>query len=1749
MAAPGKKKGKKEKKQKELTDPKDIEIRIDHLKYLDQPIKDLRKLFRTYKNYYNKDEKKALATLKEIEEGLKKGMDGWKNLRHSLVFDLLRLSIDEIEEFDVDTTEFRKHLEGISIEGDLEKKDLKSLEDLRSEMEPLFEKHPETLSPEAFVALEKALDSYEDAVKTGKELSKTKKYFKKILNLMKKGDLKNILVFSNLLHTTVQSELGEDLAKDRFKSIKKEISSLMDTMEEYRKYGIEQETIVNELKRLEKGLDPSKFNEAKSTLNRITKNMARTEKEFFRRKANVSLLNVQDLIDEYGSLIDLKKQESRMENLKEELTTISPRKFLDESQSVLDEVKGILYDNFEGQVRQRLEVMDHDLDRAEHQSKGDKERIIDLREHVTKALDDRNITEAMEYLSLAESLFGQADGEMALERARTRYMDLLGSVENLLAENMEMDEVKNELETIENLFLGDDLRLEPIVQEVEKAEGMIKEKVVELRRDEFAKNKDEMLSMIDQIDLGDERREGLIREIQELEETLSELEEPEFREKMTSIRQSLDNEMSNYFKDSYEQWVTNIQHSMEKLDLDDEIRSTIEQRIDDAGRSYRERDYLDSGNILRDVSQHLKEVETNREIEEAESLINSAEFLFEEANRSGVDVSEQSKMLVEAKSLLESGDISASKEMASLVESSVKERWMESKKEHLREDLNGLKEFFVESTGLGLDIEDASSFLDEAESLFEKGKYDEVNEKVFEARDLIDNKRNEYFSSGTMDTISDLKREIDQLNDLGINTVEAETLLIEAERLFMEEEYEKSYSMALDIKEHLNFSKGAYLTEDVPRRMEELASRVGKLEGMGLDTELARSYLDEASQTQSHGDLVKTLNNLEKADEIAGEIYRSHITLTIPETLVEVKGQLDNALSEGLELDDIGQLLMEAEELFNNENYDQALETIEKVQTDIETRKEDFYKNKYVENMDLVERMMGDARGMDNEIDLSKDNVNMAKDAFERGDFQASYKLMEKVMKFMEHSMEEKEFSKRREVVQTYFDEVRTLLSVAEAENIDIEEEKRLFSIAGDLLADGDFDQAEHVLEGIKIGLQEKRVQMKKRLIESSIQTTEILLENMRDMGIDTSYETNLINQLKEALRLGDLDLCDEINRKLQNALHRNQGPYLVQKIQRELSELRGRMVEANSNGIDTTGVQKHLSTATDMFERGDIEGAQEEIHRGNVALEEAYRIHDEKEYQKVLEELQRQLIQLQKMGIPTEDEEGIMETAQAAYGEGRMEEATSYLETALIGAKAKMNSFQATTAEGYIQQIENYLEELKGSGIDISDLIKIYEEGLELHSRGEDDKAVAKFSSILELGEEVRTLREIDQLRDRLDKQENLYDDLREVGMGKVTKLENAVSSAKKLIDGDSLDIEKLSAIIEKIEILMGKKSRPYMEALVKKHIGDARKELKEFEKKEGESAELRKSIREAATLMRNGDLKGADELALGIINTVEKSKLDETESILKEEVASVRQMLTRLKTLGSNVSTAEKLLSRAETTLLEGKVDNAEKLINNVRESVKEIVRRNMRETSLETIEFVDAMIHYILDNFSGVSQKLGPAEEHLDKARNLFRDKKFKAAKTEAEEARSEVEKLDIQNIKQFFYVFRSSQATEMSRNVQIGISELKEKGIDTSKVAMLYQKAQEHFEEDEFDRGRQMITLARIMLAEIDQQSLRDNAFDELNNAHVEILTRKREGANVTPAYRIYNNAKEAFSTREYKKAILLAKKAGYQARKA
>ncbi|NTW11111.1 MAG: hypothetical protein HGA26_07110, partial [Chlorobiaceae bacterium] len=112
---------------------------------------------------------------------------------------------------------------------------------------------------------------------------------------------------------------------------------------------------------------------------------------------------------------------------------------------------------------------------------------------------------------------------------------------------------------------------------------------------------------------------------------------------------------------------------------------------------------------------------------------------------------------------------------------------------------------------------------------------------------------------------------------------------------------------------------------------------------------------------------------------------------------------------------------------------------------------------------------------------------------------------------------------------------------------------------------------------------------------------------------------------------------------------------------------------------------------------------------------------------------LEEKIKTMENSGIPFDDEIMLRDQSRALIKENDIEQATMWLNTALIGANAKITSFQRASAEGWISQIKDYLTSLREMGLVIDDLERIFEEGISLHGSGNDDKAISKFSSILD--------------------------------------------------------------------------------------------------------------------------------------------------------------------------------------------------------------------------------------------------------------------------------------------------------------------------------------------------------------------------------------------------------------------------------
>jgi hypothetical protein len=553
-------------------------------------------------------------------------------------------------------------------------------------------------------------------------------------------------------------------------------------------------------------------------------------------------------------------------------------------------------------------------------------------------------------------------------------------------------------------------------------------------------------------------------------------------------------------------------------------------------------------------------------------------------------------------------------------------------------------------------------------------------------------------------------------------------------------------------------------------------------------------------------------------------------------------------------------------------------------------------------------------------------------------------------------------------------------------------------------------------------------------------------------------------------------------------------------------------------------------------------------IKHGNEVMDAIFSQHNRAETEKQFRELDEKIKTMENSGIPFDDEMMLRDQSRALIKENDIEQATMWLNTALIGANAKITSFQRASAEGWISQIKDYLTSLREMGLVIDDLERIFEEGISLHGSGNDDKAISKFSSILDLGEDKRKSQQESYLMNIYQRLDRWYTDIIPLGMkpsGELTSLHDDIG---RTLEKGGVDVNRTEVELNRMRTLLETEGSKFMSELSKKHIEEAVKGYKALKEKGVTDVDLLEATKEAGRKWKENDHIGADEIAMEVMARIEKLSQEESEENVRSEMASVRQMLTRLKSMGSNVEAVENLYSRAELALKDGKVKAVKKIVDSMRENIKEIVDRNMRESARESIEFTQAMIKYLTDNFSGISVKLQDAVASLEKARTEFKEKNYKGARAQANLARESVEKVDHTNINQFLFVFRSSQASEFAADINQRMADLGKRGIDTKKAQMLLDEAQKYFSSDEFEKGRELIIMARILLSELESHSLKEQATDVINEAHVMILNAAKQGIDTTAANKVYTSAKEAFALKEYKKALLMAKKVAFQLKK-
>jgi hypothetical protein len=840
----------------------------------------------------------------------------------------------------------------------------------------------------------------------------------------------------------------------------------------------------------------------------------------------------------------------------------------------------------------------------------------------------------------------------------------------------------------------------------------------------------------------------------------------------------------------------------------------------------------------------------------------------------------------------------------------------------------------------GMDVAQAKELLDRTEKALDKMNHTEIEQIISEMHSVaksfgitVGSLAGDLFSKAKlidldkMDLIfSEAERKISlemararitamrdlmtSAKELGLNETEFQALLTKAEGAYDSKDFDIIEDYKDAFEEMLEEEKLKHRTEIIMMNIKKVAAIISKYKESGLSVEKPEELLTEAQKELQAHNFNKAEENVNEAEKLTSHLSRRHDT---EEELDSLKDILLEAETAGVDTEEAKELLKQAENEIEANNFKGAMELIERARSMTSSTVQDFIQDKFPKlTLKLPETgMEADAWNkciieIANIGNLIAKNVDMSF----RGNVEV--KGIERIDKLgvgekrrMEIGVKPKEAGELDVDVflayQRAFDDTIYQLDLAKKIIADSAgtysiEDVMLIHNNGILITkvsrklEEDIDQ--DIFSGMLTAVQEfVRDSFRERedvgLKRLDFAENKILLEH----GHFTFLTAIILGGEPKYLPLFMMEVIKEIE----------------QKYGEILDGWRGSFVELE--GIDEI-IQKLLNVTEDKG--AEVEGFESGVVAPTIKLIEAA----EKAGTKI--------------GIPENFIEDLINTMES---EG-FDQAWTYLESIEKDAEKEINMEKAKTKLSTMREL---MATAKDLGLDLGEFLTIFENAKKALESEEFDKIDELQEEIKEKFGDAKLKHKIDIIRKRIEKGMSLISQFKEHGFA-VDKPQELLDRASKELEEKNLDMAEID--VDQAEKILNVKGRR-LDVLNK--LESVKKFLLEAEKMKVDVGEANTILNQAENEMKANNF----EKALELIEMANKSTLTERKKHDTElKFDSAKDLLSEAQALGVESKEAASLLSQAEKEMKENNFQKAQELIDNAKEIVSNTVKDYIRD-----------------------------------------------------------------------------------------------------------------------------------------------------------------------------------------------------------
>jgi hypothetical protein len=760
--------------------------------------------------------------------------------------------------------------------------------------------------------------------------------------------------------------------------------------------------------------------------------------------------------------------------------------------------------------------------------------VGDLEDQIAQAeqmLERENYVVAMDYISQAKDKSMGLQRKYIINSVQSNLSDTQALIKESQDLGIDLSEVEGMLSEAESLFQSEDFT------QAKDVSVKAMDALHNARQEHFNSLAEDTISS-SQFIVAEAKSSGI--DVAEAEMMLKQAENM-FKETDSEQAYMLAIDAENLTKKSWETFrtqttinaVEEVHHLLKEAeDLGDLELNDAKSLLSEAEQFMASKDYdtaIDKASQAEDLI--LKEKEEFATSTVPSTLI-SLQTQLDDMEKYGLDVADATNILAEAEAEFKQQDLSGAHDHIKKVYDNIEGMEDEYYKAALPNLMDNAKSAIDEATDMGLDLGTANALFIEAQDMLRKENYKESYQNVTSLFNITDEAKTKHLSMTLGDEIESQYGVLDEMRDFGVEVVEVEEMLKEAESLFQEDDILK----AKDLYEKAIEKKQSYMMEFLPQDLDSVHDLLDEAVEYGMDVNDAEALLGQAEELFNEQDFVGAKRHLEQAKQITVERREEHLTQMANSAIDSTKNLIQEAATRGADVGPAMTALQDAQTALVNQDFDHVQDLVKRAAETANTALQSSKKKKQERQRQVLEDSVAEVR----------DILNHARE----------------------------EGGENVDEIQAKLEQVDSILQM-------------------NYIPDEEMELATGLITNAREESLKSRDTSKYKTAMEDMESSIMLINSVKGFGIDVTEAEDVIRHWQGAISKGDYSQNEEYSQKIQDIINRLRKPFQSRMVSNALTSMQAEIAEARKNGLNTVNVEKMLSEASKAFEKGEIDDAE----------------------------------------------------------------------------------------------------------------------------------------------------------------------------------------------------------------------------------------------------------------------------------------------------------------------------------------------------------------------------------------------------------------------------------------------------------------------------------------------------------------------------------------------------------------------------